>query len=242
MSGHDAIKSALRMIRVLSAGDVPTAADAADSLGYLNQMMDAWDADQLSVPNNRIEDFPLVIGQDTYTLGPGGDFNTFRPGRIDRASIVLINVPSNPNEQPLEIVTEAEWQDVTLKITPGSYPLIMFDDGASPQRNLSFWPVPLVVNNLRLYSWQANTKFPDLTTVFTFPPGYAEAIRYNLALRLADEFGGQLGQTIAQGAAMSLATIRTSNVEISKLECEGMYQGGSGGSNSKERAVLFGIP
>lgn len=243
MSGHDFIKSALRMIRVYSAGDVPTAADAADSLAYLNQMMDAWDADALSVPNNQIQDFPLIAGQGVYMLGPGGDFNTLRPGKITAASVVLLNNPAQPNEQEIQILTEDEFQDIQLKLTPGTFPLVMYDDGASPKRNVTFWPVPSVINTFRMYSWQANTKFPDLATVFNFAPGYAEAIRYNLALRLADEFGGQLGQTIVSGAQMSLATVRTGNIEIQKLECDDMFQGvASTTSTSKFRSSMFGIP
>lgn len=246
MSGYDFIKSGLRMTRMLAGGEVPTAADAEDSLAYLNQMLDAWDADALSIPNNQIQDFPLIAGQGVYMLGPGGDFNTLRPGKITAASVVLLNNPAQPNEQEIQILTEDEFQDVQLKLTPGTFPLVMYDDGASPKRNVTFWPVPVVINTFRMYSWQANTKFPDLTTVFSFAPGYAEGIRFNLAVRLWAEFGtpgASLDPTVLLGAQMSLAAIRTGNIEIQKLECDDMFQGvSSSTSTSQFRSSMFGIP
>jgi hypothetical protein len=42
--------------------------------------------------------------------------------------------------------------------------------------------------------------FADLTTVYTFPDGYDDALVYNLAVRLAPEFG--------VGASINLAEVR----------------------------------
>jgi hypothetical protein len=35
-----------------------------------------------------------------------------------------------------------------------------------------------------LYPWAALTQFPNLSTQLSFPPGYLEFLRYNLAIRL----------------------------------------------------------
>ena len=241
MTAGDFIRQALRMINNIGATEVPSGADAADALISLNQMSDAWNADALAIPGTKIEDFPLTIGQQVYTLGSGGNFDTPRPAQLTNVSVIL---PTQvPYEVPLMSLTRDEWQAVLLKATPGSYPIALYDDGSFPFRNLSFWPIPQVPCGFRMYSWESNVIFPDLTTAFSFQPGYSEAIKYNLALRLSLEGFGQANANLLAAAQISMATIRAFNVEISKLECDEMFQGTSKeSSTSQERSALFGIP
>lgn len=241
-SGLDFVKIALRMSRVIAAGEEPNAADAKDGLASLNRMIDSWAAQQLMIPGNSILDFPFVPNQAVYTLGKGGNFDTTRPARIDRASVVLTNQPTSPNEQPIEILNEAQWQDFILKTTPGTFPLAVYPDNGFPFNNLSFWPVPIVANSFRMYAWAAIAAFPDLATIFTFPPAYADAIQTNLAVRLADEFAGTISQTTITLALSSLAVIRNYNTPVALLECDEMFLGSGSMSASKLRSSLFGIP
>jgi len=54
--------------------------------------------------------------------------------------------------------------------------------------------------------------FADYDTLYDLPPGYARALRYNLAVELAPEFGRPLDPLVAGLAAESLATIKRANV------------------------------
>jgi hypothetical protein len=54
----------------------------------------------------------------------------------------------------------------------------------------------------------------------TFPPAYAQAIRYNLAIRLAAEFPGNLSPIVPMIAAESLAMLKDLNLPAPVLRCD----------------------
>src|SRR6185437_2153429 len=99
-------------------------------------------------------------------------------------SAILQTIPGNPVEVPLAMFTVDEWQtEIPVKVVDSSFPQICYDDGGFPFRKLNFWPIPTVQpNSVRIYSWQALSQPASLQTTIAFPPGYAEAFRFNLAV------------------------------------------------------------
>lgn len=235
----DLIASSLRLIGVLASGEPVPIEEANDALMVLDQMVDAWNADRLAIYATGSQDFPFVVGQQAYMMGPGGDFNTERPPRIDSISAMLLENPSNPIEVPMSMFTVDEWQkQMPVKVVNSSFPQVCYDDGGFPLRTLSFWPIPTYPNAARIYSWQDLTLPPTLQTVLSFPPGYAEAFRYNLAARLSAEFAAPLPALVGQIAIDSMARIRNMNLPELGLRSDLMVS--EGGYNYK--ADLFGIP
>lgn len=224
MNALDLISSSMRLIGALASGETPTSAEASDALMVLNQMMDSWNADRLMVFTINIAEYPLVAGQQTYTLGPGGNFNAVRPAKIDRMSIVSLQNPAQPLELPMELLTDWDWQLTPVKIITSTLPLQVYDDGAFPLRNLNFWPIPQIAANTRIYSWTALASFPDLVTDLTFPPGYQEALRYNLAIRLIAEMPGNYNPIMASTAGglavETLARVKSMNLPIIETYCD----------------------
>lgn len=214
MTAYDLIRSALRLVGVYAAGEPLQVDDANDSLVVLQQMIDAWNIDRLAIYTTRQDDFPYVLNQQAYTLGAGGDFNMARPAQIDAMSTILVTDPTNPIEIPLAMYSVEEWQvEVPVKVVPGSIPLVVYDDGGFPLRTLNFWPIPIQpLAKVRIYSWQPLGAPAALSTVITFPPGYAEAFRYNLAVRLGAEFGvPTIPPVVISTAIESLARVKTIN-------------------------------
>jgi hypothetical protein len=197
----------------MASGEETPLAMANESLAVLNDMIDGWNAERQAIFTTRSDDFPYVLGKQSYTLGTGGDFNIPRPARIDAMSTILLNNPANPVEVPMAMYSVEDWQtQVPVKVVNGSIPLICYDDGGFPLRTLNFWPIPTEQPNaVRIYSWQALTQPATLDSVIAFPPGYAEAFRYNLAVRLAAEFTSPLTPTVATIAISSLARLKTMN-------------------------------
>lgn len=225
----------MRMIGALASGEVPTAAEASDALTVLNQMLDAWTADRLQVFTISLGTFPLVPGQQVYTMGTGGNFNATRPAKIDRASIVSLTNPAQPLELEIQVYTDKDWQAIPVKNVSTTLPQGVYPDGAFPLNNLSYWPIPTVAVNTIIYSWTALTQFSDLTTDLSFPPGYPEALRYNLAARLMAEMPGSYNQVTA-GITVSLATeslarIRSINLPIIQSEFDPALSGMGGRYN-----------
>ena len=65
----DLITGALRKINVLASGEVPSGAEAADALVVLNDMIDTWSTEHLSVINNTENIMTFQNGKATYTVG-----------------------------------------------------------------------------------------------------------------------------------------------------------------------------
>ena len=246
----DIISSSLRLLGVLAEGETPSAAQGQDGLVVLNDMLDAWEIERLMIFTISIADYALIANQQAYTLGTGGNFNAARPAKIDRMSLVLLSNPTNPLELSMEYTESEElWQQILLKKTNSTYPLFCYDDGGFPNRTLNFWPIPRDVNNVRIYSWSALSSFADITpTDYTFPPSYREALRYNLAVRLADEYDRPVKPTTAAMAQQALARIKTFNAasQIRLLKCDDAYitpstQRGNE-TPARARQEWFGIP
>lgn len=236
MTGQDLLASACRLIGVLSSGETLPNDIASDGLMVLNNMLDSWDADRLTVFAIRIDQFSLVPNQQVYTYGTGGDFDSPRPAKLYRASIVSLTNPSQPLELPIPIYTDKDWQEqIPVKNIDTSLPQGVYDDGGYPLRSLSYWPIPTVVVNTRLYGWLPLTKFDDLTTDYTYPPGYAEALRYNLAVRLIAEMPGNFNQimvpTTLELANQSLARIKSMNLPSIQSNMDPVLLGAGGHYN-----------
>jgi len=220
-TASDIITSALKLAGILADAELPSISDANQGLSVFNDMIDSWNAERNAIFTTRTDDFPYVLGKQSYTLGTGGDFNIPRPARIDAMSTILLTDPSNPVEVPLTLFTVDDWQTkVPVKKVDGSFPLICYDTGDFPLRTLNFWPIPTQQqNSVRIYSWQALPAQTLLAQV-SFPPGYAEAIRYNLAVRIGAEFAAPISATVATLAIQGLARIKTMNAPDLELQSD----------------------
>lgn len=210
------IGAAMRAGNLIAAGEPLDPSEAADGLDILNQMLESWSAEKLLVfTNNRLV-FNLTPGIGTYKMGQDGvaitDFNTPRPARINAFSVIILNNPAQPLELPMTYTTDdLVWQDVRVKNLTSTFPLFCYDDGSMPNRNLSMYPVPTVANQVAIYAWAALQAFADLVTKYTFPPGYARAIRLSLAEELAPEYDKQISPLVLVKAAKARQVIRSMN-------------------------------
>lgn len=232
LTANDLIRQAMMEIHVLAAGENPEADEAKDCLAYLNQMMDFLQIDKNMIFTQDILDFAYVIGQQSYTMGTGGDFDTPRPPAIEKASTILGATGSNPIELPIQYtVSETDWQNILIKSVGTTYPWIVYDDGAMPYRNLKFWPIPNdASNSVRLYCWEPLSTFPDLVTPNLFPPGYTEMVKFNLAVRICGMFQGDLQASTIALANETLRQVRTHNIEAPILTCDDVSEHINAGS------------
>jgi hypothetical protein len=221
MLALDLISSSARLAGVLASGETLSGAEATDCLLILQQMMDEWQADGLKIFTTQISTFPLILGQQVYTLGPGGNFNMLRPASIHRMGVQILSNPTQPSEVPITLLDDDGWANVRVKNIGGSYPLFCYDDGAFPLRNLNFWVIPGLACNVVIYSWQPLGTWPDLAvTDVTFPPAYAQALRYNLAMMIAAEFKAPQDPAVMLIATNSLAALKDLNLPSPALRCD----------------------
>jgi len=82
----DQINRALRLLGVLAEGETASAALSQDALMALNQMIDSWNTERLSVFCTQDQVFTWPAGEYIRTLGPSGDFVGLRPVLLDDAT------------------------------------------------------------------------------------------------------------------------------------------------------------
>ncbi|HVZ39374.1 MAG TPA: hypothetical protein VHI13_08865 [Candidatus Kapabacteria bacterium] len=168
---------------------------AQNALNDLNMMFDSWNVDRLLIFATPPEVFNLVGGVSTvsgtyYTIGPGGAFNTTRPVQIERANI-LLNAGGSITRIPLQILNMDQWQALRVPATPSSFPTsIWYDETYSTAAPIGLgriytYPVANMPVQIELFTWSALPNFPNIQSSVILPPGYWDALVYNLAIRVA---------------------------------------------------------
>lgn len=225
----DLIKDALVEIGAYAVSDAIPSDDVQFGLRTLNRMVSLWNTDDLMVYTVNRQTFNLTAGKQTYTLGTGGDFNIPRPVRIPQASVLINTATPTPLEIPIDILTDAEWQAVSLKQTPSTFPVKVWITGDVPLNRLWFWPLPQDSTvQVVLYCWGQVQPYTALTTSVVFPNGYEEAIVTNLALMLANSYGIQPMQMLTQRALLSKSLIGSQNIEPTFLSIDAGLTGSRG--------------
>lgn len=212
---RDLIKRSLRLINAVPSGETPSADEFTDAFTVLKDMLASWSTEKLIINAKVREEFPLVASQGSYTMGDTGDFDTVRPMQIEGASVL-----ENGAEIPIEILNLDQWQAVAQKDMSGSRPAKLFAEGTSPLETINIWPVPSSVITLFLYSHKPLTDFASVNDDIEFPPGYARAISYNLAIELCPEFGKSATAEIIKIADESKGNIKRMNIKSTYLEVD----------------------
>lgn len=217
------ITRSLKAVGVLSSGDTPSGDMITDGFLDLNEMMGSLAIQPQTIGVIAREEFALVSGQGgpstPYTIGPGGNFNTSRPADLEGAGILLGGTPPLI-EVPRAIYTDDAYEAVAIKelqssIFTGVYYNQTFSAGLG---EINLWPVPnTALNSLVLYRSQQLETFSSLTATYYVANGYAEMLRYQLALRLAIVFQKPISQDVQRMADLTLANVKRSNYKLSDL-------------------------
>lgn len=239
-SALDLIRSACRLTGALRAGINLTNAEQVDCLQVLNDMMDALSAERTNVfvvqrvtndINNNV--LSLKANQATYSLGVMTgleDFMIPRPARIQLVSLMYSASQQTPVELALDMPDASVWQGYANKSTPSLLPQACYIEENFPDMTLTFWPVPTQANPIVLYNWALLTNFQNLQTKLSFPPGYNELIRYNLAIRLAAEFPCDLTklELVKELAMQAIVRVSSHNVKPLEAHCDPALVGSDG--------------
>lgn len=212
------ITFALKAAGVLGVGQSALPEDNNDAFDVLNGMLAVWNTKRWLIWH--LIDAPLATtGAQTYTVGPGGDFNVPRPDRLEAAFFrqFVNNVP-NQVDFPLEILQSREdYNDIALK-TLTTWPLFVFYDSAFPIGTLYVWPIPQSgLFEVHLTLKETLTQFTALNETINLPPEYAEAIWTNLCIRLAPIYQFSVRPEVLGLAKAAISAISVANSQIPRL-------------------------
>lgn len=173
------------------------------ALVSLNNMISSWSAEGLIVPYRTSESFSLVVGQSSYTIGTGGEFNTVRPLEIISAYIRDSSSSDHPVSTTMTQQQYADIVDKTISTRPGR----LYYDPQYALGKIYFESKPDTVETIYLTSEKAITEFASLTAAVVLPDYYKEALVYNLAIRLALDEEIEINQYVTAIAITSKNTI-----------------------------------
>lgn len=209
----DQINYALRLLGVLAEGESPSAATSADGLTALNQMLDSWSTERLSVYGTQTHEVTWPAGEVYQDIGPGGSgaFGV-NPGplQIDPATYYVVNGIS----YPITLVNQEQYNNITLKDTTSTLPLVMWPNMmllTTMNIRMHLWPVPSQDLEFHIVCVKELTQIADLGDDIIVPAGYLRAFAYNLAVELAPQFGIEASQTVKRIAAVSKRNIKRIN-------------------------------
>jgi len=222
MTARQVIYRACRLLGYARQGMSLPADLESDGLDALNDMIGTWRNESLLVFAIRADIFTLSVNVQAYTIGSGATFNAPRPTYIKDANLVLQQT-TPAVRLPLEILRDSsEWAAIRVRAITNSLPLKLYYDPTMPNGTINLWPAPLLAYQLELFSWAQLDRFADIaTTNYTFPDGYDDAIRHNLAVALAPMIPdkmrqGRLDMVVARSRELK-AILKAHNSPTKKL-------------------------
>lgn len=208
-SAGDLINGALRLLGVLAEGESPSSETSFDALNAMNQMIDSWNTERLSVFSTQDQVFTWPVGEISRTLGPTGNFVGNRPIRLDDAT--YYRDPSTNVSFGIKFINQQQYDGIAVKTVTSTYPQVIFINETYPDVSMFIYPKPTRPLEWHFISVQELTQPANLATDIALPPGYLRAFRYNLACELAPEFGVEPSPQVRRIAMVSKRNIKRIN-------------------------------
>ena len=208
-SAGDQINGALRLLGVLAEGETPSAATSQDALAILNQMIDSWNTERLSVFNTQDQVFIWEPDAITKTLGPTGNFIGNRPVLLDDST--YYRDPSTNVSFGIKFINQQQYDGIAVKTVTSTYPQVMWINMEHPNITMTIYPKPTRPLEWHFISVDELTQPATLATSLMFPPGYLRAFKYNLACEMAAEFGVEPSPQVSRIAMTSKRNLKRIN-------------------------------
>lgn len=188
------IQAAFLDLGVFAPGESIPAPDGQLTLARLNNCVNALQLSPLTFPFVTREVFDVVSGTSTYSIGPGGDFDTVRPAGLTGAGLLMPSqaATTGPIEIPRGLMTDDAYQTLQTKdLQNAMWTAVYYNPTYSGGLGSVFlWPTPnSTTYQLVLYRSDVLQGFANLTTAYDFPQGLFEVLQYQLGKRLAPAYG-----------------------------------------------------
>jgi hypothetical protein len=205
----DQINRALRLLGVLAENETPSAAMSQDGLMAMNQMIDSWNTERLSVFCTQDQTFTWPAGQITRTLGPSGNFVGLRPVLLDEST--YYRDASTNVSFGIKFINQQQYNGIAVKTVTSTYPQVIFVNMGFPNVTMTIYPQPTRDLEWHFISVQKLDEPATLVTDLLFPPGYLRAFTYNLAMEMAPEYGVEPSPQVQRVAMTSKRNLKRIN-------------------------------
>ncbi len=182
------IAGALRLCGVLSQGETASSTQVTEASEALNMLVKAFAADGMPLWAIKEYSVPLTASTSSYRIGTSQTVNTPKPLKVIQA--FLHNTSTNI-DIPMRILTRQEYNVLGNKTSSGS-PIQIFYDPQNTYGDLYVFPVPSSTDastfTIRIVYQRPFEDFDAASDEPDFPQEWFEALKYNLADRLAGEY------------------------------------------------------
>lgn len=223
MVTSDLIRATLRLIGAISSSETPAADESTDALEALNMMLGSWGASRfLSASTGKVT--KTMTGAASYTIGTGGDINTTRP-----TALYVVTYTYGGIDYNVKVIDYADYQKIGLKTVSGTIPDFVALKPDNPLSTIYLYPIPttgtLTLDNIRPAT--------DLTLVddLPYPPEWIRALKFNLAVEIAPEYGVTVAPELAMLAEQSKAIVMRSMVSVPVARFDPLLYSARGGGN-----------
>jgi len=205
----DIINGSMRLLGVLAEGETPTAAESADALSAMNQMIESWSTERLSIYSTQDQVFTWPASTISRTLGPSGLFIGNRTIALDDSTYFLD--ATTGISYGVKIINQQQYNGIAVKTVTSTYPQLLWLNMSYPNIEMFVYPVPTRALTWHFISVLALSHPATLATTLAFPPGYLRAFRYNLACEFAPEFGVEPSPQVKRIAMSSKRNLKRVN-------------------------------
>ena len=165
----------------------------------------------------------LTIVDYKYTIGSGGDWDTVRPLKV----IDCYLRDSDGTDYPVKIMSSIDYNRISDK-NASARPTGLYFLPEYPLAKIIFDAVPNYAYNAYFEFLKNFTEFATTATSVTLPEEYKEALVYNLAVSLGEDWDRVVGKTVYAQAMRTREVIdrlRASNQPIPEARFDDMLQG-----------------
>ncbi len=216
------------MIGEKGRGETLSSDETVECLAEFNTFSEHEQTKRLMCHTVTQESFPLTTSSGSYTIGPGGTFNTARPTRI--VDPCFVRDPANL-DTPVTIVYSEQYGRIVQKSVGYTYPTYLYYDmgySATSTGTINLYPLPSGNLTLFINSWKQWQTFVSVSTQLLMPPGYQLFFEANFAIHLAAGLT-PISAEVTKLAKESRAAVESLNLPttISRLDYYGVGRAGN---------------
>lgn len=212
---QDLLRRSLLKINAIAQGELPDPDMYNDALTTLNELLDNWSTETLSVYGQNNIIIPLTVGQSEYTWGIGEQIDSIRPVYIDSAVCVRNGVTT-----PIDVIPQDRFNLIQVPATAAQLIEKMSYINSHPAGILKVFPTPASgVGDIHAVVKRQLTQIDNLQQVIDLPPGYLRALLYAVAVDLWPDYSNpqtDIGtiKEIATGSKADLQRANSVDVEM----------------------------
>jgi hypothetical protein len=210
MTGNDVMQEAMLLVqRIRNFNQTASVDDIATCQIALNNLLDEMNSAGISVYSTAPVLFVLSTGQASYSVGPGGNINIPRPVKVESWNIRTSSgqaIGGKPVDALEFAMLAADRSAQGARVKALNY------DAAFPLASVHLYPIPNG-GTLELWVWSQLAPITNFASALNYPPGYLQAIVYNLAMAIGPKFERPVDpgiKIIADGALAALGATNAS--------------------------------